>query len=224
MKFSKLTFKILFIAFSILCIEATTAQERREMGNLVLEDVPEVPQEIKSRIQQYQNTRSASMADWMPNDQGILIATRFGNTSQLHVVNEPGSARNQITFFEEPVGGGSFSPSAGHNGFLFTKDEGGNEFSQIFWYNMDTRQSDMLSDGSSVNFGINWSNKGDRFAFTSTRRNKVDFDLYISNIASPKESDLIVDRGTGYWVTTDWSPDDTKLIVIQYLSSTKSNS
>ena len=224
MKFSKHTFKIFFIAFSILCIEVSTAQERREMGNLVLEDVPEVPQEIKSRIQQYQNTRSASMADWMPNDQGILIATRFGNTSQLHVVNEPGSARNQITFFEEPVGGGSFCPSADHNGFLFTKDEGGNEFSQIFWYDMDTRQSDMLSDGSSVNFGINWSNKGDRFAFTSTRRNKVDFDLYISNIESPKESDLIVDRGTGYWVTTDWSPDDSKLIVIQYLSSTKSNS
>ena len=203
---------------------APYAQDRREVGNMILEDVPVIPEEITSRIQQYQNTRSASFADWMPDDQGMLISTRFGNTSQLHTVKNPGGARSQISFFNEPVSNGSFCPSEDYNGFLFTKDIGGNEFSQIYWYDMNTRTSEMISDGESRNFGMIWSNKGDQFAFTSSRRNGKDFDIYISDMKSPKTALIKVDRGGGYWVATDWSPDDSKLIVIQYLSSTKSNS
>jgi dipeptidyl aminopeptidase/acylaminoacyl peptidase len=214
---------ILFCLF-IPFFNSVEGQIRREVGNMILEDVPEIPEDISTRIQQYQNTRSASFADWLPNDDGILIATRFGNTSQLHTVNSPGGARNQITFFDEPVTNGSFSPSSAYNGFLFTKDIGGNEFDQIYWYDMDTRNAEMLSDGASRNFGMSWSNKGDQFAFTSSRRNKKDFDIYISDMKSPKVATLKVDRGSGYWVAVDWSPDDRKLIVIQYLSSTKSNS
>jgi dipeptidyl aminopeptidase/acylaminoacyl peptidase len=153
-----------------------------------------------------------------------MISTRFGNTNQLHMVSTPGGARNQITFFSEPIVNGAFCPMEDYHGFLFTKDIGGNEFSQIYWYDMETRKSEMLSDGESVNFGMNWSNKGDKFAFTSTRRNKRDFDVYISNMESPKEAALKIDRGSGYWIVSDWSPNDDKLIVIQYLSSTKSNS
>lgn len=208
----------------ILVVNLSYSQERREDGNMILEDVPVVSEEIKERIQQYQNTRSASLADWLPDDSGIMISTRFGNTNQLHTVNQPGGFRNQITFFEEPVSNGFFCPLKDYNGFLFTKDIGGNEFSQIYWYDMETRNSEMLSDGESVNFGINWSNKGDQFAFTSTRRNKKDFDVYVSSIESPKKASIKIDRGSGYWIVADWSPDDDKLIVIQYLSSTKSNS
>jgi len=220
----KNTIKLLLISLLTLVFVYTDAQDRREVGNMVLEEVPEIPTDIKNRIQQYQNTRSASIADWLPGDKGMLIATRFGNTAQLHTVNSPGGARNQITFFEEPVGNGSFCPDEKYNGFLFTRDIGGNEYSQIFWYDMITRKAEMLSVGESVNFGINWSNKGDRFAFTSTRRNLKDFDVYISDMKSPKEADLLSDKGGGYWIVADWSPDDTKMLIIQYLSSTKSNS
>ena len=216
--------RTILVCFLLAIFSFTHAQDRREVGNMVLEDVPEVPQEIKNRIQQYQNTRSASFTDWLPNDAGMLMSTRFGNTAQLHTINKPGGARSQITFFEEPVSNGSFCPSSEYNGFLFTKDIGGNEFSQIYWYDMDTRVSEMLSDGKSRNFGITWSNKGDKFAFTSSRRNGRDFDIYVSDMKSPKSATIKVDRGGGYWVATDWSPDDSKLVVIQYLSSTKSNS
>ena len=224
MKCSNFHLKAITICLLLTLFNPVDAQNRRDVGNLVLEDVPEIPLEIKSRIQQYQSTRSASFADWLPNDEGILISTRFGNTSQLHTVNSPGGARNQISFFDEPVYNGSFCPSMDYNGFLFTKDIGGNEFSQIYWYDMNTRISEMISDGESVNFGMIWSNRGDKFTFTSTRRNKKDFDIYVSDMKSPKTAVIKVDRGGGYWIATDWSPDDSKLIVIQYLSSTKSNS
>lgn len=222
----KLTFllKLVTAFLFIALLNPVNAQNRKEIGNMILEDVPEIPEDIKSRIQQYQNTRSASFVDWLPNDQGILMATRFGNTAQLHTINKIGGARNQITFFEEPVTNGSFCPDSKYNGFLFTKDIGGNEFSQIYWYDMGSRKSEMISDGESRNFGILWSNKGNRFAFTSSRRNKKDFDIYVSSMTSPKTATIKVDKGDGYWMATDWSPADDKMIVIQYLSSTKSNS
>lgn len=224
MKRFNLLLKVITVFLLVFIVQLTNAQDRREVGNMVLEDVPEIPDEIKSRIQQYQNTRSASFKDWLPNNGGVLISTRFGNTTQLHIVKKPGGARSQISFFEDPVTNGTFCPSNKYNGFLFTKDIGGNEFSQIYWYEMKTRNSKMLSDGTSRNFGVVWSNKGEQFAFTSSRRNGKDFDIYISNMKTPKKATIKVDRGGGYWVATDWSPDDSKLIVIQYLSSTKSNS
>lgn len=224
MKHINLLLRIVSVFLFLIFLQTTSAQDRREVGNMILENVPEIPDEITSRIQQYQNTRSASFADWLPNNEGMLISTRFGNTTQLHTIAMPGGARSQISFFNEPVSNGSFCPSTDYNGFLFTKDSGGNEFSQIYWYDMNSRTSEMLSDGESRNFGIIWSNKGDQFAFTSSRRNGKDFDIYISDMKSPKKATIKVDRGGGYWVATDWSPDDSKLVIIQYLSSTKSNS
>lgn len=204
-------------------LQTLDAQTRREVGNLILEDIPEIPEEVSSRLKQYTNSRSASFADWLPNDEGMLISTRFGNTKQLHTVNSPGGSRNQITFFDEPVSRASYCPSSDYNGFLFTKDIGGNEFTQIYWYDMETRKSEMLSDGTSVNRGISWSNKGDKFAFISTRRNKKDIDVYITDMESPKIAKIVIDQGGGVWVAAGWSADDTKLLLNQYLSRTRSN-
>ena len=92
--------------------------ERREVGNLVLENVPEVSQALQERLFQYQNVRSASFRDWSPEGEAILISTRFAETGQLHMINQPLGMRKQITFFKEPVGGGSFSPDPKTNGFL----------------------------------------------------------------------------------------------------------
>ena len=155
--------KLISLSFLIFLFNTSDAQNKREVGNIIFEDIPEIPQEIKSRIQQYQNTRSASFADWMPNDEGILISTRFGNTSQLHTVASPGASRNQITFFNEPVRSASFCPSPEYNGFFFSKDIGGNEFSQVFWYDLDTRNTEMIRSNEkrresvmAISFGKKW--------------------------------------------------------------------
>jgi len=171
---NKLTALIYVIMLS--CI--STAQERKEIGNLVLEDIPDIPLEIRARLHQYQNTRSADLMDWLPNGEGMLIKTRFGNTNQFHIVKHPEGSRNQITFYDEPVREGLFCQLNNYNGFLFTKDMGGNELSQIYWYDMNTRKAEMLSNGESVNELINWSNNGGQFAFTSTQRNNRDYDIY----------------------------------------------
>lgn len=196
--------------------------KRTEAGNLVLENVPEIQQELKDRLLQYQNVRSASFRDWLPDGSGILISTRFGETSQLHVLSRPLGMRKQITFFNEPVGGGTFSKDANTSGFLFTKDVGGSEVGQIFYFDMESGNYKMLSDGKSRNGGAIWSNKGDRFCYITTKRNGRDFDIYIGNIHDmSKTYPVLEDKGV--WFATDWSPDDSKLLVSKYISANESN-
>jgi len=199
------------------------AQDRREINNLVLENIPEITEEISQIIDRYLNVRAASLGDWSPRGDKLLIRTRFGNTYQFHVVDSPLGARKQLTFFEEPVSGGSFSPDPDYAGFLFLKDFGGNEFSQLFWFDMKSGYIEMLSDGSSRNLGIKWSNKGGQFAFTSTRRNAKNFDIYLTDIEKPKKADLIHRVNSGFWSVTDWSPDDKKLLMTKYISANKSS-
>ena len=49
--------------------------------------------------------RTAGFAGWNAADRSMLIATRFGNTNQLHTVAAPLGMRRQISFEVEPVGG-----------------------------------------------------------------------------------------------------------------------
>ncbi len=165
----KLSSILLLFCFLIPLSYLTAQVERQELGNLVIENIPEIPQQLKDRIFQYQSTRSASFRDWLHNDEGILISTRFGETSQFHKVKFPGGSREQITFFPEPVGGATICPDKSKNIFLFTKDVGGGEFYQVFSFDMDNGIFKMLTDGKSRNGGVSWNNKGDKFSFYSTK-------------------------------------------------------
>lgn len=72
---------------------------------------------------------------------------------------------------------------------MFTKDIGGNEFSQLFWFDLKSGRYKMISDGGKTQNSMSkWSNKGDQFITVSTRRNGRDYDLYLSNINNPREA------------------------------------
>lgn len=213
---------ILFIISVILPGLSAIAQvERKEIGNLVIENIPEIPEQLKDRIFQYQSTRSASFQDWLHNDEGILISTRFGETVQFHKVRMPGGAREQITFFAEPVGGATVCPDKTKNVFLFTKDVGGGEFYQIFSFDLANGNYKLLTDGSSSNGGVSWNNKGDKFSFFSTKRNGTDWDIYVTDINNPENAEMVLSEG-GAWGAADWSPDDKSLIVGKYVSANES--
>ena len=47
-------------------------------GNVILEAVPEVPQEIVEALNRFQNVRSATFQDWSEDGESIYIRTRFG--------------------------------------------------------------------------------------------------------------------------------------------------
>ena len=209
----------LSLLFLLISVSLFAQVERKEKGNLVIEGIPDIPQRIVEKMNQYQNTRSAGLSGWLPNGEGILISTRFGETAQIHYVQTSGGARRQITFSPEPINGASINPDKSKKEFLFLKDVGGNEFAQIYLFDLKSGSYKLLSDGKSRNGGVNWSNKGDKFTYYSTQRNGKDYDLYINDFTSAPKMILQVD---GSWSVADWSPDDKSLLIEKSVSASES--
>ncbi len=184
--------------------------------NLTVEGIPALSATIAESVSRYTEFRSAGFSDWHPKRREILIGTRFADTNQIHEVKMPGGARTQLTFFPDSVGGATFQPTEGDY-FLFTKDTGGNEFTQIYRYDLANGAITLLTDGKSQNGGARWSHRGDRIAYTSTRRNGRDRDIYVIDPRDPK-TDKVVATLAGSWSVGDWSPDDESLIIANYVS------
>ena len=204
-----------------LLAAADSEVTRRERGQLIIEDIPEIPERIHQRLHQYQNTRAAGFQGWHPSGDGILISTRFGETAQIHWVRSPGGARHQVTFFDEPVGGAAINPNPEIGGFLFTRDAGGSEFFQLSYFDLETGQHRLLSDGSSRNGSPSWSPDGRRYAYHTTRRNGTDWDIWVGDIVSGKERPVL-EKG-GAWLSGEWSPDGSQLLVMRLVSANESH-
>jgi dipeptidyl aminopeptidase/acylaminoacyl peptidase len=195
----------------------------RPGDTLVVEGVPPVEASIRAEVGRYTEARSAGLADWHPTRREVLVGTRFANTTQVHHVATPGGARRQLTFFDEPVSSATYEPQAGRY-FVFSRDAGGNEFSQLYRYDLADGAITLLTDGKrSQNGNVTWSTRGDRATYTSTRRNGADRDIYVLDPANPASDRLLVQRSGGGWGVADWSPDDARLALIEYISITKSN-
>lgn len=197
------------------------AQQKRTQGTLTLEDVPEIPRALVDRMQQFTNTRGASLLDFAPDGPGILISTRFGDTAQVHSVAGPGMDRQQVTFFAEPAVGAAYDPAAGSGGMYFRMDTGGNEFYQVYWLDRSTGRATLLSDGASRNEGLQVSNKGNRAVYMSTRRNKKDFDLYLVEKHDPSTTRLVKELD-GQWNALDWDAADARVLLQKYVSINES--
>ncbi len=196
--------------------------EIRPGENLVIQGLPAIPASLADEVRRYTESRSASFADWHPTERAMLISTRFANTAQIHRVRQPGGARTQLTFFNEPINGATYEPRTGRY-FLFTKDVGGNEFGQIYRYDVADGRVTLLTDGGrSQNGGIEWSTRGDKIAYGSTRRNGADRDIYVMDPLDPKTDRLVLEVTGGGWSVLDWSPDDRQLLIGEYLSVSES--
>ena len=185
--------------------------------NLVLDGVPPVPASVVDLAGRYNENRSAFPTDWHPQRRELLIGTRFANTFQAHLVKMPAGARQQLTFFNEPVYGGKFQPTSGDY-LVFQKDIGGGEWYQLYRYDLNTGNSTLLTDGKSRNLMGPWSTRGDRIAYTSTRRTGQDTDVWVINPLDVKSDRLLTKLNGGGWEPADWSPDDSKLLVVEGIS------
>jgi dipeptidyl aminopeptidase/acylaminoacyl peptidase len=191
---------------------------RETRGNLVLEGIPPHSARALETLDGWLAGRGANFQDFM-SDGSILITTRFGDADQVHHVARPGAARMQLTFDIDPSGGANANPAPGSRSFLFARDRGGNENTQFYLQNLDTRQTKLMTDGRSRYGGALWSRDGQRIAFQSNARNSINQDVYIAEIdgSSPR---LIVASQGQTWTPLDWSADGQRLLLLDYSSVT----
>ncbi len=197
----------------------TWAAERIEKGNLILENVPETPPALSERLRQYQNTRSASLAGFPADGDGIFISTRFAETSQIHFVTQPMGARAQVTFYDEPLGGIAASPTDA-NHFAFTRDNGGDENYQVFLFDRARGASEMISDGEGRQGSPTWSQDGAQLAWYKTLEGSTR-GIVVAAVDAPENRRLAF-QGDGWWSPSGWSPDGLSLLLFHYISINES--
>jgi dipeptidyl aminopeptidase/acylaminoacyl peptidase len=198
-------------------------------ASIAVEDVPPVPAEIARALARYQEIRTASFQDWVDRAPGgpaadrdrhpLLILTRFAQTNQAHRVAFPGGARTQLTFHPERVLGASARPD--HDQFSFSADEGGAENYQVFLQDFGGGEPTRLTDGRSRNDAPLWSPSGKLLAFSGNARNGRDMDLYVVDPADPKSARRFKEV-SGSWAAADWSPDESKVAAIEFISINES--
>lgn len=184
--------------------------ERRTQGAATMEDVPAIPPEVKAAVQRYQNSRGAGFADFLP-DGGILIATRFGATAQLHRVAQPLAMRSQLTFFDEPVAAAEAIP--GTDLILFGRDTGGDEWFQLYTLAPDgsTRQ---LTEAGTRNGSPVFKRDGTRVFWSQAVKGSGDRTILSANPKDPKTRKVVA-KLTGAVETGDVSPDGKTLLLVE---------
>jgi dipeptidyl aminopeptidase/acylaminoacyl peptidase len=221
------------IALLCLCIltaplfaQAPTAATQPTVvpgDNLVTRHIPPIPQSIADAVGRYTESRSAGFRSWHPSRREMLIRTRFADTTQIHLVRMPLGMRKQLTFFPDSVATAWHPNTADGDYFLFLKDLGGNEFAQIFRFDMASGDVTMLTDGKSRNSGGPFARKSDRVVYTSTRRNRRDSDFYVVSPADPKSDKLLSQSDSPGWGALDWSAEDSTILIGRYISANESH-
>jgi len=196
---------------------AVQAVARQVPENLVADGIPALDPALRSNSSRYLESRTALMQSWHPVRREMLVLTRFAESAQLHRVNHPGGARRQLTFFNEPVSSADYQPVTGEC-ILFRQDTGGGEFFQLYRQDVADGRVTLLTDGKSRNTGARWAPSGQQIAWSSTRRNGRDTDIWVMDPRRPEAPRMVLECRGGGWGVSDWSPDGKMLVVGEYVS------
>ncbi len=185
--------------------------------SIAAQDVPSIPAEHVEGLLPYENLRSGILVDWHPKERRILIRTRFAESTQLHEVAMPMGARSQLTFYRDPVNDGLYRPNDPDQ-LVYSLNEGGAENFQLFLLDRRTGRAKRFTDGKHRYTSTRWSNGGKWLAFSSNARNGRDMDIYVVDPATPGSERRLIEA-TGAWQPLDWSADDRRLLVYEFLSA-----
>ncbi len=165
----------------------------------------------------YLKVRGAWGPSWSPDGARVSFLTEITGVPQVWEV--AGGAQGpswpeQLTFYEERVSGARYSPE--EESLLFGMDAGGNERSQLFLLE-DGEVRDLTRAPEAIHYSGGFSPDGGRIAYTATRRNGTDFDIFVQEV--PEGQPETVWEVSGYHTVADWAPDGKALIVSRHHSN-----
>jgi dipeptidyl aminopeptidase/acylaminoacyl peptidase len=188
-------------------------------GNLVLDGIPEqsaLTADQTTKLDAYLSAREARPQGFTAKGQ-VLIATRFGEGDELHLVDQAQGARRQITFIREPILRGAFSPDPDRNAFFYSADSGADGNSQLYYQRVGDPTSRRLTEAKSIAGGALWSSSGREIAFSAIARDTGSCDI---DIVDPDGGALPrLAAGNECAELLDWSADDRKLLLRRHSSA-----
>jgi dipeptidyl aminopeptidase/acylaminoacyl peptidase len=204
----------------LIAAAAAPAQAEGPPAAITAENIPAIPPALIEATRPYLEYRSAAFEGWDARTGKALILTRFGGSAQAHEVAAPLGARRQITFEAEPLARITPARRTG-DVTVVQKDIGGSEFWQL--YRLDQGRLMLLTDGKSRNEINAWTHDGRLLAYSSTRRNGTDTDLYLIDPRRPGSDRMLAQLKGGGWRLEDFAPDGRTAIVANGRSVAKTD-
>ncbi|MBZ6495779.1 S9 family peptidase [Natrinema longum] len=169
-------------------------------------------------IERYLNVRSAYGASFGPDGERLSFLMDTTGTAQVWTLESARAWPEQRTFYDERVTFASWSPERPE--LIFGMDEGGNERAQLFRLDAETGEIENVTTMPTAKHRWGgWSHDGERFAFTSNRRDESVFDVYVQGRDETGDDARLVYEGDGWLSLSGWRPDDSRLLVSQAYSN-----
>jgi dipeptidyl aminopeptidase/acylaminoacyl peptidase len=176
-------------------------------------DLPHDPT-VAAALPRYLESRSARFIDWLP-DGSMILATRFGETEQIHRLRAPLSMREQLSFESAGVLAAAAEPEHGQ-AFVYLSPRMGGQNSALLLQRGPDQAAVALTDGNFRDGPALWAHDGTRIVFSSNRAAGVagrerDLELLDTTGGAPLR---VLATGAGWrWQALDWSLDDRRLLL-----------
>ncbi len=140
----------------------------------------------KYSIRQYLSIRTAGSPTLSPDGRRLAYLTNVTGTAQVWVLELPGIDPRQVTNFEDNVAFVRWLPD--NSGLIFGKARGGDENSQLYFIKPDGTGVRALTNEPNIRHNFDEiSADGRSIYYTSNKRDRNFFDIYVMDIASGKE-------------------------------------
>ena len=217
MKQIALRIALLAVSTSVVvsgCNEADPGTVPSEWG--YPEDTPKVEPvtiglagEKPADVVRYLMAAGVLQAKISPNGERVAYASRVTGEPQLWIVDSHGGASQQITF-GSGISGFYWAPDS--RNLIVARDSEGNERQGFYLLSDDgAREKELLPQSDAYRqFGA-FSDDGERFLFSSTERNGLDYDIYVANIGGGKPT--ITHAGEFGFFPEAWQPGGDLVLV-----------
>ena len=215
-------FALLMLATSAVATDVVVPN-----ANLKIVGIPPISAALASKVAPYTEFKPNAAVSWHPTRRELVVATRAGNTTQLHRVMAPGAALIQLTDFAEPVRFGAFllrKPDV----LVFSRDAGGNEQRQVYRLDSGAKEPVLLTDPARRNDPVGVTRAHEFILIESTeldqggRRENPTVDLsLVDPLDLARSRKLATLPGTG-WGDFSFSFDDKRLAMVEFKSVNES--
>ncbi len=200
--------------------------------HLKADGIAPLPASIATRVAPYTEFRGHSLVDWHPKTSAMLLRHRQAgaNTTQIYLLGQADGKLDQLTDFAEPISAASFNPIDGRY-MIYARDLGGNEATQIYRMDLDSRQSTLLSNPDERS-SASWTHKGDHLLLSAVpldrtaqggKRASVITTLSLLDPLRPQSRTRLAELPGGGWGDYRFSPDDQRIAALQYRTASDSD-
>lgn len=197
-------------------------------ANLKADGMPAISQSVVDALAPYTEFRGYGFVDWHPRELAMLVRHREAgaNTAQIYRLDKPGGPLLKLTDFADPVSSALFAPKDGRY-FVYARDSGGNEATQIYRMDLATRKSTLLSSMDERS-SMKWNQNGDRLLISSVpldrtatggKRDNIVTRLSLVDPLEPTTRSTFAELPGGGWLGYSFNGDDKRIAAVQYRTS-----